>query len=534
MSATKVFPSPVDVLSQEGTMTANLLISAAQYLRMSTEHQQYSLENQSFAIQKYAEAQGFEIVRTYSDAAKSGLVLRHRPGLQQLLQDVVGGTTAYRAILVYDVSRWGRFQDTDESAHYEFLCKSAGVPVHYCAETFANDGSLPSLIMKTLKRTMAAEFSRELGVKVLEGQKRLARLGFKQGGVPGYGLRRMLVASDGTPKQLLASGERKSIATDRVTLVHGPAFEVAHVREMYCMLISDRLSVPDIARELNQKGVKQAGKRPGDAAWDYQTVYQVLTNPKYAGIHVFGRSTQKLSTPSVRLPKSEWVITPGAFEPIVDQGTFDRARQILRSRTLNKSNQELLSDLRSLVAAEGHLTARLIDSSWDMASCSTYRYRFGSLQEVYKLVGYGRPESFRKYEARRRNRALRDELLSEIVALFPRDIAIIQRGGKWRPRLRVRRGPVISVVLARPIRMARGTLCWLADPPPGERRFVTLLARLNPKEPGFHDFHILPNIDHKKRFPIRTNDEWLKRGQPLRRLSDLLRVVEEVRRPAKR
>lgn len=141
-------------------MTANLR-PAAQYLRKSTEHQQYSLENQSAAIQKYAESQGFEVVRTYSDPARRGLVLKHRPGLQQLLQDVVG-TPSYRAILVYDVSRWGRFQDTDESAHYEFLCKSAGAPVHYCAETFANDGTLPSLIMKTLKRTMAAEFSREL------------------------------------------------------------------------------------------------------------------------------------------------------------------------------------------------------------------------------------------------------------------------------------------------------------------------------------------------------------------------------------
>ena len=144
-------------------MTANLLIPAAQYLRMSTEHQQYSLENQSAAIQKYAESQGFEVVCTYSDPAKSGLVLKHRPGLQQLLRDVVG-TPPYRAILVYDVSRWGRFQDTDESAHYEFHCKAAGVPVHYCAETFANDGTLPNLIMKTLKRTMAAEYSRELGV----------------------------------------------------------------------------------------------------------------------------------------------------------------------------------------------------------------------------------------------------------------------------------------------------------------------------------------------------------------------------------
>jgi DNA invertase Pin-like site-specific DNA recombinase len=108
---------------QEDTMADRLLVPAAQYLRMSTEHQQYSLENQSATILNYAESHGFEVVRTYSDSAKRGLVLRHRQGLQQLLRDVVSGTQGYRVILVYDVSRWGRFQDTDEAAHYEFICK---------------------------------------------------------------------------------------------------------------------------------------------------------------------------------------------------------------------------------------------------------------------------------------------------------------------------------------------------------------------------------------------------------------------------
>src|SRR5580658_5045724 len=185
-------------------MANHLIVPAAQYLRMSTEHQQYSLENQSTAILNYAESHGFRVVRTYSDAAKRGLVLRHRKGLQQLLKDVVSGTPDYKVILVYDVSRWGRFQDTDESAHYEFLCKSAGVPVHYCAETFANDGTLPSLIMKALKRTMAGEYSRDLGVRVYAGMKRLTLLGFKTGGIAGYGLRRMLVSASGALKQELA------------------------------------------------------------------------------------------------------------------------------------------------------------------------------------------------------------------------------------------------------------------------------------------------------------------------------------------
>src|SRR5258708_26131726 len=185
-------------------MTANLLTPVAQYLRMSTEHQQYAPENQAASIRRYAEGHGFTVVRTYSDPAKSGLFLKNRRGLRDLLQDVTGGNTEYEAILVYDGSRWGRFQDTDEAAHYEFLCKSAGVPIHYCAEAFINDGSLPSSIMKTLKRVMAGEYSRELGVKVIAGQKRLAALGFKQGGIPGYGFRRLLVSENRSPKKLLA------------------------------------------------------------------------------------------------------------------------------------------------------------------------------------------------------------------------------------------------------------------------------------------------------------------------------------------
>jgi DNA invertase Pin-like site-specific DNA recombinase len=246
-------------------------IPAAQYVRMSTEHQQYSLENQSVAIQKYADCHDFEIVRTYTDTARTGVILKHRAGLQQLLQDVVRGSCEFRAILVYDVSRWGRFQDTDEAAHYEFLCKSSGVPVHYCAEIFANDGTLPSLIMKALKRTMAGEYSRELGVKVLAGQKRLAMLGFKQGGLPGYGLRRMLVSPFKVPKQMLAPGERKNIATDRVILVPGPDREVQCVKNIFTMLIFEKRTVYAIARELNRRGIPYLN----GAEWDYQAVYSI-------------------------------------------------------------------------------------------------------------------------------------------------------------------------------------------------------------------------------------------------------------------
>jgi|SRR3989441_5340045 len=160
-------------------MPINTPVPAAQYVRMSTEHQQYSIENQKAAIQEYAEKHGFTVVQTYTDAGRTGVVLKSRESLRKLLQDVMGGQAPFNAILVYDVSRWGRFQDADEAAHYEFLCKSAGIPVRYCAEQFDNDGSMPNAIMKALKRTMAAEYSRELAVKVYAGQRRLTQLGIQ-------------------------------------------------------------------------------------------------------------------------------------------------------------------------------------------------------------------------------------------------------------------------------------------------------------------------------------------------------------------
>jgi DNA invertase Pin-like site-specific DNA recombinase len=50
---------------------------------MSTDYQQYSLDNQAHAISRYATDHDFLIVKTYSDAARSGLRLKNRAGLKQ-------------------------------------------------------------------------------------------------------------------------------------------------------------------------------------------------------------------------------------------------------------------------------------------------------------------------------------------------------------------------------------------------------------------------------------------------------------------
>src|SRR5580704_16210301 len=226
---------------------AELIVPAAQYLRMSTEHQQYSFENQLSAIRRYAQERGFSIVRSYEDPAKTGLRLQNRPGLRAMLQDVVTRAAGFKAILVLDVSRWGRFQDIDESAYYEFLCKKSGTPVHYCSESFTNESTLVNMIVKSLKRSMAAEYSCELSAKVRTGTRRIAALGFRNGGMAGFGFRRMLVSSERIPIKILGVGNRKSLATDRVTLVHGPAEEVECVREIFRLFVEERQSTTQIA-----------------------------------------------------------------------------------------------------------------------------------------------------------------------------------------------------------------------------------------------------------------------------------------------
>lgn len=90
---------------------------AAAYVRMSTDHQRYSTENQLDSIKRFAEARDIEIVRVYEDAGKSGLNLEGRDAFQRRLADVERGTADFGAILVYDVSRWGRFQNADHGAH---------------------------------------------------------------------------------------------------------------------------------------------------------------------------------------------------------------------------------------------------------------------------------------------------------------------------------------------------------------------------------------------------------------------------------
>ena len=467
---------------------------------MSTDLQKYSTENQLDLIRRFADRRGFSIVRTYEDAGKSGLTVDGREGLQRLMSDVVAGRADFSAVLVYDVSRWGRFQDADEGGYHEHVCRRAGIQVHYCAEQFDNDGSTGSALLKAVKRVMAGEYSRELSVKVFAGQCRLIEKGYRQGGMPGYGLRRRLLdeaveqlvgrrLGSGQPKGDLGPGQRKSLQTERVILVPGPSDEVGNVRRMYEQFLFG-VAERDIAARLNAEGVRTDLGRP----WTRGTVHQVLTNPKYVGDNVFNRVSNKLRQRRVVNQPSMWVVAKGVFEPVIPRDVFERARAIVEGRSRHYDDAQLLALLADLHHAVGTLSGLVIDENDDMPSSSVYRRRFGSLLRAYRLVGYVPDRDYAYVDVNRRLRAMHPDVVAGVVAGLEAAGGTVTRDPA-SDLLGVNGEFTASVVIARHASTAAGASRWRIRLDSGLDPDVTVAIRMDAGNVAPLDYYVLPSID---------------------------------------
>lgn len=469
---------------------AEAAIQVAEYVRMSTDHQKYSTENQSDAIQAYASAHGMSLVRTYRDEGKSGLDIGGREALQQLLYDVESGKANFEAVLVFDVSRWGRFQNSDEAAFYEYRCTRAGVRVIYVAEPFDNDGSPLATIVKGVKRSMAAEYSRELSSKVFAGQCRLAKLGFHQAGPAGFGLRRALIDGDRRPKGILAPGERKSIQTDRVVLVPGPEEEVGTVRDIYKMFIEEGVSEADIATHLNILSIPTDLGR----SWSRATVHQVLTNEKYVGTNVYGRRSGKLKQPSRPVPPENWIRCDKAFEGIVSEEMFLEAHRRIAERSRRLSDRQMLELLQRLLEKVGELSGFIIDEQEDLPSSTAYRNRFGGLTKAYRLIGYEVERNYDYLELNRRLRAQHPEVLGLVSEALRTAGGTVERHS-GTDLLCVNNEWTLSVVLSRCFAAANGRLRWRVHFDAILRPDLTVACRFDPSGNGIQDYYLIPRLD---------------------------------------
>lgn len=484
---------------------ASRRLKAAQYVRMSTDAQKYSIDNQAAAIAAYAARRHIAIVRTYSDAGRSGLRIAGRDGLQDLIRDVQLGRTDFDCVLVYDITRWGRFQDVDESAYYEFICKRAGIHIHYCADDFENDGSLASIVLKNIKRVAAADYSKQLSKKVFLGQCHVVTLGYWRGGPAGYGLRRMLVGENGKPKGVLEYGERKNLKSERSVLVPGPASERKVVRRIFNAFVVERKSRTQIAVELNAAGIRNARGK----LWTSLTISNTLKNEAYIGHMVYNRRSQKLGEKQVSNPPEMWVRRDNAFEPIIDPKLFAKAQRRLKEveygRTL--SDQDMLDRLAALLRAKGHLSLKLMMTTKGIPHYKTYAQRFGSLADVFRRVGFEPKARYCFKETTARTDHLIASVARDVIAELERR----HRSVTYLPELRlltVSSIVTVSITLARVASDGNSypgpTPRWMMQRLKYRKSDLVLIIRLDAANAGIKDYFLLPTANLPKTRNGRT------------------------------
>jgi len=358
-------------------------LRAVAYYRHSAEiGQENSVEIQQDNVRAFADRHDIEIINEFADRGKSGLNAEGRPAFNEMMA-WVRTRDDFALILVLDVSRWGRFQDTDLSAHYESLCTQQGKQVIYTNIGFTRDEDrLINQLRKSIDRYQSAEYSRTLSTKVFEGAAKVAHQGYRPGGTPPYGFHRMMLDENKEPDRILHPGQRKAIQNGRVVLVPGDTNQVEIVQEVFLLFVEKGFNERQIAGHLNARNVPS----PGGVRWSEATVRHILTNEQYAGAVVYNRTTQRLKTRRRTNPRAQWIVTPDSYDPIVTTELFTKAQAIFEGRKRRYAPEQMLVKLRALYEKYHVVTSRLIRAEKDAPSPGTYAARFGGLSGAFQAL----------------------------------------------------------------------------------------------------------------------------------------------------
>lgn len=468
----------------------NLHLRGAIYIRMSTEMQTESPENQERQIRAYAAQYGIEIIKVYADLGISGMTAEKREQFQALIDDVEQNRSSYNIVLYLDESRWGRFVNSREAEYHRMRLERKNVICQSCEKPLALTSNIADRIMTLLRDESASDFCRQLSQKVWVGQCNLVTKGFRQGGVAGFGLRRMLLDETGQPKLELAMGQRKSLLTERVILVPGPEEERKIVRWVYNQFISGTTET-EIATKLNSQMIQNHFGR----AWSQGTIREVLTNEKYIGNNIFNRTSGKMKSKCRPNPESEWVRKEQAFEPIIDVDLFLTVQEIYRERNKKFTNDELLQRLRHLYEQHGRLSALIIDEADTLPPSSLLRTRFGGLLRAYRMIGYTPERDYQYVVINQRLRAFHAEIIMNVIgqveALCGRRIPIDPETSL----IELNNNLYMSIVISRCVTTQSGINRWKIRFDTGLHPDVTIAVRMDKYNKSIHDYYILPALE---------------------------------------
>ncbi len=263
-------------------------MKVAIYARYSSENQrEASIADQFRICREFAQRQGWQIVKEYSDHAVSGATLL-RSGFQAMMASAL--RKEVDVVLAESLDRFSR--DQEDTAGLFKRLTFAGVSIVTLAEgdiTFLHIG---------LKGTMNAMFLKELADKTRRGLRGRIELG-KSGGGVSYGYRILRRFENG----IVSTGEREVVP------------EEADIIRRIFKDYAAGLSPKQIAKDLNREGLRG----PRGALWSPSTIHGnpkrglgILRNELYIGRMVWNRQRflkdpdtgKRVARPN---PRSEWI-----------------------------------------------------------------------------------------------------------------------------------------------------------------------------------------------------------------------------------
>ena len=340
------------------TIAVEATRAAVGYLRRSTDRQEQSIEDQRKAVEKYAIQSGFEITEWYVDDAISGAGAERREAFLKMVADA--SERSFKAVIVYDVKRFGRL-DNDETGYYRHLLAKAGVEVLYASENFSGDDT--DDLLRPVKQWQARQELKDLSKVTIRGLLSKGEGGWWLGGTPpcGYDLSyysrdgkflmtvrflpgnaKEVLNARGKVERKLAPGDNLLTSKeDRAKLVLGDPKRVKVVRDIFDWYVREELGHMSIADRLNRQGVPSPQRRPALAGWSMGTVREIVNNPTYTGDMVWNRRSfgkfhsvkrrTAVPTPKIRNvkevnSKADWIVSRNSHPAIIPRRLYEEAQ----------------------------------------------------------------------------------------------------------------------------------------------------------------------------------------------------------------
>jgi len=336
---------------------------AVGYARRSTDRQEQSIADQRRAVEAYAAQHDCAILDWYVDDAISGAGADEREAFLKMVEDAQRPDCPFEAILVYDVKRFGRL-DNDETGHYRYLLRRAGVDVIYVSENFNGDDT--DDLLRPVKQWQARQELKDLSKVTIRGLLSKADGGWWMRGVPPYGydlayydangeflmIVRYVTRSikeiydeDGNLQRRLGKGDHPMVSKgDRARLVPGAPERVEVLKRIFRMYVHEGLGYKGVCDRLNSEGVPS----PRGGTWSMTTARDMIRNPAYVGDMVWNRRSMAKfhkiengrATPTPRIRKrvveengkEDWLVTEDAHPALIDRQTFERAETLRKKR----------------------------------------------------------------------------------------------------------------------------------------------------------------------------------------------------------